>query len=151
MSGEAASPETSPHGGEFPERVRKALRPLLADEALLESTALKIQSMMAVHWKFTDRSSFFDFAGKVGRIVTHFAPDGLTQSDYVRAAVRRGTLFFQNPETLIANIERVAAHFRSDGLTRQAYLKAACCQPSLFFRKPATIIRHVNLINGLYL
>ena len=66
MKGRLASSETASRcpSDEIPERVRVALKPLLADDALVESTALKIQQNMrgfkAFKWKFSQQSSFFD-------------------------------------------------------------------------------------------
>jgi hypothetical protein len=139
---------TSPRtpSDEFPDRVRKALAPLLADDMLIETTALKIQREMARNWKFTEHSSFFDFQGKVDRVVTHFENDGLTRDKFVHAATRRFTLFFQNPDTLIANIEGVVEHFQIHGLTRSAYLSCAVKQPQLFYQKPRTLISNIERV-----
>jgi hypothetical protein len=148
MKGTLHAPKRLSHcpGDEFPERVRNALRPLLVDDALVESTALKIQRMMAFNWHFAEHSSFFNFEGKVGRVVDHFACDGLTRDDYLRAAVRRITLFFQKPETLIANIEGVTNHFQAHGLTRRDYLGCALAQPQLFYQKPRTLISNIERV-----
>jgi hypothetical protein len=148
MKGRRTSPETSLRrpGEEFPQRVRKALRPLLADDALVERTALKIEKYRNSGWKYSPTSAFFDFEGKVNRVVSHFAPDGLTRESYLRAAVGTVPLFFQKPETLIGNIERVADHFRGDGLTRGAYLRAALKQPHLFYQKPETLVHNIERV-----
>jgi hypothetical protein len=148
MIGEATSHDAGPRGrgGEYRRRVRKALLPLLADEALREQTAIKIQEFMNSAWKYSEKTSFFDFEGKVNRVVGHFAQDGLTREAYLKAAVRRVTLFFQNPETLINNIERVATHFREDGLTRELYLRSAVKQPQLFYQKPETLIGNIERV-----
>lgn len=146
MTGEAPAPETSPPGGEYPDRVRKALAPLLADEATREKVARKIEGFRNARWEYPETSSFFDFAGKVDRVVSHFAADGLTREAYLRAAVRSVPLFFQRPETLIGHIERVVARFRPDGLTRARYLRAAVMQPHLFHRRPETLIGNVERV-----
>jgi hypothetical protein len=148
MKGRLTALKPSSHcpSDEFPDRVRAALRPLLADDALVESTALKIQRMMAFKWRFAEHSSFFNFEGKVGCLVAHFACDGLTRDDYLRAAARRITLFFQKPETLIANIEGVTNHFQAHGLTRADYLRCALAQPQLFYQKPRTLISNIERV-----
>jgi hypothetical protein len=131
---------------DFPARVRAALRPLLADDELLERAARKIQAMQSANWKFMEHSHFFDFDRKVEHVVAHFSADGLTRPAFIRAAVKRVTLFFQNPETLIANIEGVTDHFAAHGLTHRAYLRAAVTQPQLFFQRPATLIRNIEQV-----
>jgi hypothetical protein len=140
------TPSSRSIGDNFPDRVREALRPLLTDDALVESTALKIQRLMAFKWHFAEHSSFFNFEGKVSRVVSHFACDGLTRADYLHAALRRVTLFFQNPETLIANIEGVTNHFQAHGLTRTDYLRCALEQPQLFYQKPRTLISNIDRV-----
>jgi hypothetical protein len=135
---------------EFPDRVRAGLRSLLANDAVLERTALKIQARQPADWNFTKESCFFDFESKVDHVVAHFAPDGLTKPAYLLAATRSTPLFYLSPETLIRNVERVLEHFRDDGLRRAAYVRAALRQPQLFYQKPETIIRTVGLIMGLH-
>ena len=136
--------------GNFSERIRNGLRPLLADDALLERTALKIEqsmrSLKGFPCQFSEQSGFFDFEGKVGRVIAHFARDGLTHAAYLRGALKRVTLFFQNPETLIHNIEGVTDHFSADGLTRPAYLRGAVIQPQLFYQKPMTLIGNIERV-----
>src|SRR5581483_6153686 len=55
-------------------------------------------------------SAFFDFASKLQTVVNHFHADGLTLSDYLRAAVKKPQLFNQDSATLIANINAVTEH-----------------------------------------
>jgi hypothetical protein len=132
----------------FRNRVRNALRPLLTDDALLERTTLKIEQSLrgfkGFKWQFSEHSTYFDCEEKVGRMVAHFAPDGLTTQAYLRAAVKRPDLFYQNPETLIHNIEGVTDHFLAHGLTRRAYLRGAVSHPQIFYQKPATLIANIE-------
>jgi hypothetical protein len=74
-STEINTSRTASRSDEFLERVRTALRPLLADEALREKTALKIQEQVQrfIHRQERERPEsfnsprFLDFAGKVNR------------------------------------------------------------------------------------
>jgi hypothetical protein len=133
-------------GGDFPERVRKALAPLMNNATLLESTALKIERLTPCEWTFPKHSTFFEFEGKIGRVVGHFAPDGLTPGDYLQTAMRRPGLFVMNPEKMIANIEAVAKHFEKHGLTRGDYLACAIKQPQLFWQRPRTLISNIERV-----
>jgi hypothetical protein len=73
--------------GDFPQLVRKALRLLLTDDALVERTAVSIERSMrrfkTFNWHFSKQSIFFDFEAKAGRLVAHFASDGLTLPAYL--------------------------------------------------------------------
>jgi len=79
-------------------------------------------------------------------VVQHFAKDGLTTRDYLRAATKHPLLVRQRPSTLIANIEGVVNHFAKDGITTHDYLRAIIKQPYLFSLRPATIIANVNAV-----
>jgi len=84
-------------------------------------------------------SSFFDFRGKVTAVVKHFAPDGLTLADYLRAAGKRPDLFALPLATIRANVEGVVERFAAQGLTRRTYLRATLRQPQLLQLAPATV------------
>jgi hypothetical protein len=147
-----AVPSLEPPAGalRFAERLRHALRPLLADDALLEKTVLKIQHYMpSFNGDSSEQSGVFDFDRKINDIVAHFA-DGLTRATYLHAAVKRVTLFIHSPKTIIRSIEGVAEHFSANGLTRAAYLSAALSQPKLFHQKPATVIGNIDRVVDHY-
>jgi hypothetical protein len=133
---------------DFPKRVREGLAPLLEDFILLEQTTLNIVKHMnrSPNATVPEDAGFFDFEGKVGPVVAHFAPDGLTRPAYLRAAVQRVALFFHPPETLIHGVAGVTQHFSAHGLTRTAYLQGAVRQPRLFYQKPATVIGHIEKV-----
>jgi hypothetical protein len=127
-------------------RIERGLRPLLPDRDSLIKASYGVRSVLGF-LDGADRpadSTLFDFEDKINRVVEHFAPDGLTRSDYVRAAVKQPSLFCQRPETVIGNIEGVVRHFAPDGLTRSDYVRAAVKQPSLFTVKPETVIGNIE-------
>jgi hypothetical protein len=149
----ATAAETPPCAKQdFTRRVRKGLIPLQEDHLTRESTTLNILKHMNLSTKsmFPEDAGFFDFEGKVGSVVSHFAPHGLTLPAYLGAVVRQPKLFHQKPATVIGHVERVVDYFRKDGLTCEKYLRAATKEPLLFYRKPQTIIRRVDLIAGLH-
>jgi hypothetical protein len=91
-------------------------------------------------------SAFFDIRGKVATVCNHFAGQGLTLPDYVRAARRSPQLFVQAPASVIANVEAVAGRFQAHGLTLRTYLQAALRAPPLFAMSPATVITNVETV-----
>jgi hypothetical protein len=134
--------------------IRGALLPLLTEKDVREKTALRIYHNLnqlrrrtkRVNFATFARPAFLDFEGKVARVVSHFAPDGLTLEDFLRGAIRRPQILGMNPDTLIANIEAVCGHFREHGLTRQKYLRLGVKQPQLFYQKPETLISNVERV-----
>jgi hypothetical protein len=77
-------------------------------------------------------------------VVAHFASDGLTMADYLRAAQRQRQILIQRPATLIGNLEAVVDHFAAQGLTVRDYLQAAVKQPQLFYQSPGTLIGNIE-------
>src|SRR5215470_469419 len=98
-------------------RVEQALRELPLSEEKIVAVATRVLDSLLKNRKLRPDSSFFDFHGKVAAVADHFAPDGLLLQDYLHAAVRQPSLFYQSPSTLQRNIEQVASHFREHGLT----------------------------------
>ncbi|MDR3126354.1 MAG: hypothetical protein LBT92_01855 [Rickettsiales bacterium] len=49
-------------------------------------------------------SSIFDFCGKIQSTAERFKSEGLTISDYLKAAVKQPSLFYQSPETVAGHI-----------------------------------------------
>lgn len=88
------------------------------------------------------------FYKKSTPIIEYFAEYGLTQENYLRAAVKNNQLFYQNPEKIISNIETVQKHFKNNGLKLEDYLKAALSHPQLFFHKPSTIISNIEGVSN---
>jgi hypothetical protein len=83
-------------------------------------------------------------------VVERFASDGLNTRDYLKAALKQPSLFYQSPATIAANIAGVVERFASDGLTMRDYLNVAVQQPTLFYQAPRTVIGHVNMIIELH-
>jgi hypothetical protein len=55
--------------------------------------------------------------------VEHFRGQRQTWRGYLRGALKRSQLFYQSPDTRIANIEGVAEHFREQGLNTRGLLE----------------------------
>lgn len=125
-------------------RIEQALRELPLDEADI-ATIADLMADNPITRQMSPNSTIFDFRSKLNAVVEHFAPHGLTLRHYLQAAVRQPPLFYQSPDTVIANIEGVAAHFAPHGLTLPAYLQAALKQPSLFSRS-SSVIRHMESV-----
>jgi hypothetical protein len=121
------------------------LKTLVSDDAARDKVSRAIKADMAfLDWKPSPDSSFFDFKEKTERVVQHFAESGLTRDRYIGAAIKQPTLFVQNADTIISNINNVVEQFSSDGLTRRDYLQAAVDQPGLFHARPGTIISNID-------
>ncbi len=88
------------------------------------------------------------FYKKSTPIIKHFSAYGLTQENYLEAAVKNNQLFLQKPEKIIYNIETVQKHFKDSGLKLEDYLKAALSNPQLFFHKPSTIISNIEGVSN---
>ena len=82
----------------------------------------------------------------INTVVDRFKGEGLTAVDYVQAACKAPSLFYQRPETIEQNIRGVVDRFKGEGLTAADYVKAACKQPPLFCLRPETIEPHARII-----
>ena len=74
----------------------------------------------------------------------HFQPQGLTLPNYLRAAQRQPSLFYQSSATIIGHVEEVMQHLCPHGLTLSAYLKAAVRQPPLFTQASSTLLANLE-------
>ena len=127
--------------------IKNGLKPLYSDPSLIDKVASDIREVIRfIDWKPPPESGFYDFSGKIDRIVQHFSNIELKRDDFIKMATRLPTIFILNPETAIANIEAVATHFSTDGLTRRDYLHAALGQPFLFSMKPSTVIGNIKRV-----
>src|SRR5260370_1278698 len=125
--------------------VEQALRELpLAETGIPEVTARLMDSniLLRASASLKSDSSLFDFRGKLVAVTDHFASNGLTLTDYLRAATKHPPIFASSPATVIANIETVVSRFRRQGLTVRAYLRAPLRQPTLFTMAPAPVPVH---------
>lgn len=128
--------------------IERALRKLPLSEADIAAVAPRLTNgliRLRCSRSWHD-SAFFDIRGKVTAVCKHFAREGLTLTDYVRAARRHPQLFIKAPASVIANIEAVADHFQAHGLTLSSYLHAAVKAPPLFAMTPATVIANVEAV-----
>jgi len=125
------------------EHIEEALRALPLGEAEIASVAARLLGSPPLlqensHLRF-ESTTFLDFRSKVNAIVEEFSADGLTLENYLRAAVKHPSVFYQAPATVHANIEGVVRYFRKDGLTQKDYVQAVVKQPSLFRMPSATV------------
>jgi hypothetical protein len=128
-------------------RIERALRELPLTEADIAAVAPQLTAgLLRFHCGSQDDSPFFDMRGKITAVCDHFAGEGLTLPDYVRAACRCPQLFVKAPASLIANVRAVAHLFQAHGLTLRAYLQSCLRSPPLFAMSPATVIANVEAI-----
>jgi transcriptional regulator with XRE-family HTH domain len=121
---------------DFVGRVSEALNLADNERAILERTAAEYSAALSA-----------DIGRHLEPVVAHFSKYGLTAEAMLHAATRQPSLFYQKPETLIANIEGVYSHFKDDGLVLKDYLQVATRRPTLFTQKPETLIANVE---GVY-
>jgi len=130
------------------EHIEQALRALPLSEADIASVASRLQGAPPLLQEPSplrfETTTFFDFRSKVTAMVEHFSADGLTLKDYLRAAVKKPSLFYQSPVTLQANIEGVVEHFHKDGLMLKDYLRAAIKHPPLFYQSSPTVQANIE-------
>lgn len=132
-------------------RVEQALSELPLSKADIAAVAPQLAAgLIRFHCGSRNDSPFSDIRGKVTAVCEHFAKQGLTLQDYVRAARNQPQLFVKAPASLIANVEAVVRHFAEDGLTVRQYLEACLKQPQLFCLSPITIIRHLDYLIEMY-
>ncbi len=89
-------------------------------------------------------SPFFYFKAKVDEVINTFATNGLTEQDYIKAALKQPQLFTLSPTTIASNIRGVVDAFKDAGLTEKDYIKAALKQPPLFYQSPTTIANNIR-------
>src|SRR5260370_7725739 len=115
--------------------VEQALRELpLAETGIPEVTARLMDSniLLRASASLKSDSSLFDFRGKLVAVTDHFASNGLTLTDYLRAATKHPPIFASSPATVIPNIETVVTPFPRPPLTVPPYLPPPLPPPPPF-------------------
>ena len=89
-----------------------------------------------------ENSPFWDFAGKAENSAKRL---GMKKEDFVKAALKQPTLFYQSPDTINANIEGSAERL---GIKKEDFVKAGLKQPQLFCQSPDTILRNYKHVKA---
>jgi hypothetical protein len=141
-------PEDTPHPDRFLPRIRQELDKLpLSEEQKVQAIPKLVKCLRFLDTRAGTQnpgqlradSTIFDFEPKIRAVVERFADDGLITRDYLQAALKYPSLFYQSPATIAGNIAGVVDRFADDGLTAKDYVLAALKDPSLFSRSSATI------------
>ena len=126
--------------------IRKKLKVFNLSKSQLDkitAAALKQSRIIFKDKEIDTDSEFFDFEGKINKIVKRFSKDGLTYKDYLKTASGEPGIFIQPPEKIEKSISEVVDKFKEEGLTAKAYLNAALRHPRLFLYYSSTIEKNI--------
>jgi hypothetical protein len=71
---------------------------------------------------------------------------GVSKEQFVTAALKKPSLFWQKPETLRSNVEENSAKL---GVSKEQFVTAALRKPNLFYQKPETLTQHAHYIRRI--